>query len=143
MAVMSDVAARHDRFQLSLAAIVALLTLLATAVMIALTPRDFWAMAALFVYFPFAVGLVVGRRSKSRAQLLTAPPVAAAIVPLAILLVLPVLLYEAGRIPRPDLFLFWVMMFPVLLVMGAPAALAGSVVGYWFRGPRQPAAVRS
>lgn len=142
---MSDVAARHARFQLSLAALVILITLLVTGIVMAFTDSQFWPTCAVYFYLPFAVGLIVGRRSKSRAQLLTAPPVAAAIVP-----PLPVLLFVVGVTPgrathvnAGDLFRYCVLWFPILLVLEAPSSLAGSVVGYWFTRPRQPRTVRS
>lgn len=145
MTDMSDVSARNTRFQLGLAAIVILITLLATTVVTAYADIQFWPLLAKFVYFPFTVGLVVGWRSRSPAQLFAAPPVAAAIVPLLVVLlfVIGVTPGRATHVHASDLCLYWVIWFPILLVMGAPAALAGSVVGYWFKDPRRASVVRS
>lgn len=124
------------RLQFSLAAILVLTALCAAVVAMALTDRQLWPMWLMYVLVPFPIGIGVGRFSNSRAQLLRAPPVAAALAPLplfAIALCTSLTHGRATSVAGIDLVKGWVMMFPVILVLGAPAALLGSAVGYWFK----------
>lgn len=131
---------RTRRVQFDLAALFVLTTVIAAAVALALEAADNPAagMSALYVAAPLAVGICVGQISRSRAQLLTAPPLAAAIVPLPLAALAA--FYAPSGNPLAEFLVWWVMLFPIVLVMGAVAALIGAALGYWLKRRRTPRA---
>jgi hypothetical protein len=137
---MSEGPAKRTRVQFKLAAILVLTAVVSVALALArmLAPLDdqFVDLFLLELAPPFAVGVGVGLVCRSRAQLLTAPSVAAAISP--VILVAAAALYDtsilsATALSPLDLLKGWAMAFVLFYFVGAIPALAGSALGYWFK----------
>ena len=90
----------------------------------------------LFVATPFFVGVVVGSHVRSSKELLQAPPVAAALAPLPWALMAAIYGEAVSSNPLLGFLVWWVMLFPVVLILGAIPALGGGILGYWFNQRR-------
>jgi len=137
---MSEGPAKRTRVQFKLAAIFVLTAVVGVALALAriLAPLDaeFVAIFLLELATPFVVGVGVGLVCRSRAQLLTAPSVAAAISPLvlgaAAAMYNPSILF-ATAVSLTEVLKWWAMLFAPFFFIGAIPALAGSMLGYWFK----------
>jgi hypothetical protein len=137
---MSDGPAKRIRVQFKLAALFVLTAVVGASLALArlLAPLDAQFVDIFLVELapPFVVGVGVGLVCRSRAQLLTAPSVAAAISPLVLAAVAAMYdpsILSPSAVSLAELLKWWAMAFVLFFFVGAIPALAGSALGYWFK----------
>lgn len=137
---MSDGPDKRTRVQFKLAVLFVLTAVVGIALALArlLAPLDaqFVAIFLLELATPFGIGVGVGLVCSSRAQLLTAPSLAAAISPLvlgAVAAMYDPSILSASAVSLAELLKWWAMAFVLFFFVGAIPALTGSALGYWFK----------